>query len=253
MEEFVVKKDSQGSTNKKARSKLPSNYVIEPGLLPETRHILPNFKVSGWLAHYPRFLAKKVHRNPRNLLSHVQRTRLHHALGDANATFGALADLYLVLGSKGRSLRENLLEKTRDLLSEDQRHFLSKHLDSGLTTQHFTSSISNASLPGSADGNLTIVNRTNNTSEPHHSDPLLLSREYIKEGDPFTARLILETTLASDPGQKDICKELLKLYRDQSMRSAFFKTYNALIGRQLALADQWRETEHFFRDQNNNG
>jgi hypothetical protein len=253
MEEFIIKKDPQSGANKKSRNKLPPSYVIEPGLLPETRRILPNFKVSGWLAHYPRFLAKKVHRNPRNLLSHVQRTRLHHALGNANATFGALTDLYLVLGSKGRSLRKNLLEKTRDLLSEDQRHFLSKHLDSGLTAQHLTSSTPNTYLPGSANGNLTIVNRTNNTNEPHHSDPLLLSREYIKEGDPFTARLILEITLASDPGQKDICKELLELYRDQSMRSAFFKTYNSLIGRQLALADQWRETEHFFRDQDNNG
>ena len=252
MEEFIVKISPEESSSNDADVKPPADYIIEPGLLPETRQITPSFQVSGWLAHYPSFLEKKIHRNPRNLLSHVQRTILHHAKRDADATYGALVDLYLVLGPRGRGLRENLLEKTKNLLSKKQFSFLSEHIDSGLKAEHITSSISDSCLSRNTGEDLMIVNRTD-IGETESTGPLMLARKYIKHGDPSEAQVLLEGALENDAGQEDICEELLTLYRDHSMQEAFFKTYNTMIGRQLASANKWRETEQFFQGLKTNG
>jgi len=252
MEEFIIKTDVEENSNNDVAAKSPADFVIEPGLLPETRRLLPSFQVSGWLAHYPHFLEKKIHRNPRNLLSHVQRTLLQHAKRDANATYGALIDLFLVLGPRGRALRKNLLKKTSDLLSEDQRLLLSRHLDPGLEAKHLPSTIPDTCLSMSTNGDLMIVDRTD-IDEAKMISPLLLAREYLKQGKPSAARLLLEGSLENDPGQEDICKELLKLYRDHSMQDAFFKTYNTMIGRRLASAEKWQETEQFFQGLKSNG
>ena len=246
MEEFIIKIDTEENPVNDTQAKIPADFVIEPGLLPETRRLVPNFQTSGWLAHYPHFLEKKIHRNPRNLLSHVQRTLLHHSKSDANATYGALIDLYLVLGSRGRALRKNLLEKTKALFSENQLSFLSQHLDSGLKAEHLTSAISGTCLSAGTDGDLMIVNRTD-IDKAENANPLMLAREYLKQKDPSTARTLLEGSLQTDPGQEDNCEELLKLYRDHSMRDAFLKTYSTLIGRQLASSEKWQETEQFFQ------
>lgn len=252
MEEFIVKISPEESSGNDADVKPPAHYIIEPGLLPETRRLLPSFQVSGWLAHYPHFLENKIHRNPRNLLSHVQRTLLHHAKKDADATYGALVDLYLVLGPGGRGLRENLLEKTKTLLSKKQLSFLSEYIDSGLKAEHITSSISDSCLSRNTGEDFMIVNRTD-IGETETTGPLALARRYIKHGDPSAAQVLLEGALENDPGQEDICEELLTLYREHSMREAFFKTYNSLIGRQLASAKKWQETEQFFQGLKTNG
>lgn len=252
MEEFIVKISAEGNSSNDEEVNPPANYVIEPGLLPETRQITPSFQVSGWLAHYPDFLEKKIHRNPRNLLSHVQRTLLHHAKRDADATYGALVDLCLVLGPGGHGLRENLLEKTKNLLSKKQLSFLSKHIDSGLKAEHITSPISDSCLSRNTGEDLMIVNRTD-IGETENTRPLVLARKYIKHGDPSAAQVLLEGALENDPGQEDICEELLTLYRDHSMREAFLKTYNTMIGRELASANKWRETEQFFQGLKTNG
>lgn len=252
MDEFIVKISPEENSANSAEIKSASGYVIEPGLLPESRSILPSFQVSGWQADYPRFLEKRVQRNPRNLLSHVQRTLLHQSMGNAEATYGALIDLYLVLGSRGHALRKNLLEQASDLLSEDQLNFLSEHVDSGLSREHIKSSIPDACLSKSTSGDLTIVNRAG-INEADNTDPLALAHQYLKLKDPSAAQLILEGALENDPGREDICKELLTLYRDHSWKDAFFKTYNELLGRKLAVPDEWRQTEQFFLELQNNG
>jgi len=48
-------------------------------------------------------------RNPRDLLSHVRRLYLANALEEAEAITGALTDIFLVLGRRGRPLRRRLL------------------------------------------------------------------------------------------------------------------------------------------------
>ncbi len=246
MEEFIVKTNSENNSSNDADIKPPKDYVVEPGLLPETRQLVPNFPVSGWLAHYPRFLEKKIHRNPHNLLTHVQRILLHHATKKTTATYGALIDLYWVLGSRGQALRKNLLNKTKDILSKEQLTFLSEHIESGLNTKNLTASIPGACLPKHIGGEQRIINRTD-IDETENTPPIALAQEYLHQGDPSTACLILESALENDPCQEDICEELLTLYRDHSMHDAFTKTYNTMLGRRLASTKKWQETERFFQ------
>lgn len=258
MDEFIVKVNSEENPDNAAKTGTDKNnsvgkaYVIEPSLLPESRSILPSFQVSGWLASYPHFLEKRVQRNPRNLLSHVQRTLLHFSMGKADATYGALVDLFLILGPRGPALRENLLGKTKGLLSEDQFHFLSTRIDAGLKTEDVKSSVAGACLAKISSGDLNIVNRTD-IDAVDSSDPLTLARECLQQKDPAAAQLILEGALENDPGQEDVCKDLLTLYRENSMSDAFSRTYNSLLGRRLAVAELWRETEQFLQDAKSNG
>jgi hypothetical protein len=60
--------------------------------------------------------------------------------------------------------------------------------------------------------------------------------------------IILENALHHDPGDAEVCRKLLELYKQQNTREAFYRTYSTHIGRHLALPEVWSETEKFFLD-----
>ncbi len=213
--------------------------AIEVSMLPETRRLLRDFPVAGLERPYLRHLEQRIVRHPRDLLSHVRRLFLARALCDNDAIMGALADLFLVLGSRGRQLRTRLLSYVEDQLTPRQCGFFAAHLENGINAAEAIPDIPQSRLSKRVLGTTTIVVRANEDGDG--TGPVGLARESIANGQYDVALAVLEGALDSDPGDKEVCAELLQLYSQPHLRSNFFKTYTALLGRQLAYPQRWAQ------------
>lgn len=79
-----------------------------------------------------RWLAMRVAREPLDLRAHAQRIRLLIDCREPLRLFGAMVDLFLVLGNKGIGLRYTLLDLAREVLDPDDHAYLRAHLVGGL-------------------------------------------------------------------------------------------------------------------------
>ncbi|WP_284189941.1 hypothetical protein [Zoogloea oryzae] len=71
-------------------------------------------------------------RQPDDLTSHTRRILIAWQLGDGDATYGALVDLFIVLAERGVGLKSAMLSQTALQLDPPQRRFLASHLASGV-------------------------------------------------------------------------------------------------------------------------
>jgi hypothetical protein len=79
-----------------------------------------------------RHLSCLVARDPLDLEAQTRRVLLSTQPPHQVQNFGALIDLFLALGDKGRGLRKALLDVSRTCLAEEELRFLDAHLDAGL-------------------------------------------------------------------------------------------------------------------------
>ncbi len=224
------------------------DHLVEPSLLPQSSQLLPVFPTVEGGNRFSTYLIKKVRRNPRDLRAHVQRTLLYLSMGDSDAIYAALIDLFLILGNRGLHIRKNLLRQALPSLKEKQVRFLLVHLSRGLDSNISLPKNTVSSLSIGRSGLTQIVRRTASDSGDSDASPLEQAVEILKQNDWLTAMVILENALHHDPGDEAVCRELLSLYRQQQTREAFYKTYMGLIGRSLALPELWLDTEKFFLD-----
>ena len=212
--------------------------AIEVSLLPETRRLLRDFPVAGLERPYLRHLEQRIVRHPRDLLSHVRRLFLARALNDRDAIMGALTDLFLVLGPRGPQLRSRLLRLVEDQLTPRQCGFFVAHLAAGIDPTKAIPDIPQSRLSRHVLGTTNIVVRAND-DDSNGVGPVSLARESIVNGQYDVALAVLEGALDADPGNKEVCAELLEFYARRNLRSNFFRTYTALLGRQLAYPERW--------------
>lgn len=246
-DEPIVKTVTRRADSAAAAPAPDSNRVedIEASLLPQSRRLARQFSVDGLDRKYLQHLEQKIQRNPRDLRSHVQRVLMLHALRDAPGVNGALIDLYLALGPNGMALRQRLLEGTADQLASTQLEFLSRHLETGLSGSEVIPDVSRSCLSKQVRGTTAIVARKI-SGDAQTTDIVSLARESMANGQIKSAQLLLEGALETDPGRADVCTLLLNLYQSENLPADFRKTYTALLGRELACADQWHDTAAHF-------
>ena len=222
---------------------------IESSLLPTSRRLVRELPVIGMEGGYLRFLEQRIHRDPRDLATHVRRLLLNHALGDRDRTNGALVDLFLVLGYRGYPLRKRLLYIVRNTLSQSQQQFFESHLEDGLYADDTGSSVPHSCLSRQIRGTVRIVSEVGAREQPHR-DPVAVARDALAANEDDVAKAILEGALDADPGSEEICVELLSLYKRRELRDDFLRTYTSMIGRRLARPDLWQAlSARFSREQ----
>ncbi len=222
---------------------------IEASLLPASRRFVRELPVIGMEGGYLRFLEQRIHRNPRDLTTHVRRLLLNHTLKDRAGTNGALVDLFLVLGYRGHPLRQRLLFAVRDTLSNEQQRFFERHLEDGLYADDTGSSVPRSCLSRQIRGTVRIVAEIGVREQPHR-DPITVARNALDNNEEDVAKAILEGALDADPGSEEICVELLSLYKRRELREDFLRTYTSMIGRRLSRPDLWQAlAARFSRDQ----
>lgn len=246
MSEFIVKRLSGDAEGAEADGS-PEDVAVEPSLFPSPQRLVPQFASEEWRAGYQRHLEHRIQRNPRDLYAHVRRVMMYHALGHNNRGFGALVDLYLILGRRGRALRENVLDQFEDRLTRQQYRFLCSHLVSGLSASEPLPEGTHSLLAKGISGTTQIVVRSDEPDGGAQS--VIAARRCVDDGDPTGAQALLEAALREDPGSEDVCKELLDLYRDEDLSDDFFSMYAECLSRDLALPVLWEETQqHFLRE-----
>jgi len=212
---------------------------IEASLLPNSNQLVMDFPVGGFETRYLRHLEQRIHRNPRDLLSHVRRIVLWRALKDWDGVYGALIDLFLALGYRGRPLRSRLLGLASADLTPEQREFLSDHLEEGLDPDNVGASTARSCLSRHVSGTTSVVAGPQSGNK-RDRNLLAVAREALAKGDDATAQSILEGAIEADPGSDEVCLELLALYKRLNLRADFMRTYTMALGRQLARPDLWR-------------
>ena len=212
---------------------------IEASLLPPSTRLLRDLPVAGLERQYLQHLEQRIHRNPRDLLSHVRRLLLNRALDDPEGLYGALVDLFIVLGYRGRPLRKRLLKLCAASLAPERRAFLESHLEHGLDATEDRCSTPRSSLSRQVRGKTSLVVRTGGSGRGG-TDLLDLARESLARGEDDAAQELLEGAIEADPGSEPVCLELLALYRRRNRRGDFMRTYTAILGRELARPDLWQ-------------
>ncbi|MEY2689073.1 MAG: hypothetical protein RL375_3271 [Pseudomonadota bacterium] len=158
-----------------------------------------------------RYVTALVARDPLDLEAQARRVVMACQPGLRDRLFGALIDVFLALGNRGRGLRTALLHKARAHLELDELRFLEQHLEPGLSPL--------AQLPSQAGsvhdrgvlGSVHLVTHQRVATRQLSAHEEAMAR--IDEGDLDGARHLLEQALLDDPQQIDAMRELLDIYR----------------------------------------
>ncbi len=217
--------------------------AVEASLLPPSTRLVREFPVTGLDRDYVRHLEQRIVRRPRDLTSHVRRILTLNELADADGIAGALADLFLVLGRRGRALRTRLVTTVEPRIAPEHAGFFRKHLDDGLSPTDPMPPFARSRLSKQVVGTTRIVV----TASSPDRDAIECAREAMKSGRNEVARQLLEGLLDLDPGNTEVCDTLLDLYERENLDQHFFRTYTRYLGRPLARFDRWLDMAAKFR------
>jgi len=216
-----------------------TNDFIEPCFLNRSAWI--NTPPSDNIEKIARYLCHQVAKMPLDLTSHAQRIALYRHQDDAENTYAALLDLFLVLGDKGQPLRQRLLQQTASVITAENYNFLSSTLPAALVITHNTplSHLSVLSLERTREKE--IIQKTDDKASQKKETPLLIARDLLNSGQISQALSILESALLTTPDNSDISNELLQIYRHTHDRSGCMQMLDKLSSSPLAGREQWAE------------
>lgn len=184
-----------------------------------------------------RYFSMQVARDPLDIEAHTRRVLLASRPPLTDRAFGALVDLFLVLGDRGRGLRRQLLEQALPWLDPDDAHFLRTHLETSLPrgaqlpTQHW--SVLDTAVLGSL-GMVGLQRR-----EVAQETPFQQAMSLLEYGDLPGARGMLEVALLEEPGHEEVCRELLAIYQYSRDDAGKAEMADKLVVRHGALPSGW--------------
>jgi hypothetical protein len=179
-----------------------------------------------------RHLGARVARDPLDLEGHTRRVLLACRAPLTDFAFGALLDLFLVLGPRGQALRARLLATAEGWLEADEAHFLRQALEGGLgrggALPNAPGSVFHSALVGAAQ--LVRHERAAAVQLTPHAQAI----ELLENGDLAGARALLEAALLEEPDDLVLAEELSGIYRalrDDAARTAMGERVLARHGR----------------------
>jgi tetratricopeptide (TPR) repeat protein len=182
-------------------------------LEPSNKRLLPlkGVDLDQWATHLAHISAQE----PGNLLNHVRRIYLHLALKQSDPLYGAMLDLYLVLGHNGEPLRHHLLQKAGKLLSQERHDLFISHFNQGLHSTQPLPACQYSVLGNFFSGKMRLVTEQKAEPEPANRqiDPLELAKEELNYGDISVAQQILEEALLQSPHMLELHYGLLEIYK----------------------------------------
>lgn len=186
------------------------------------------------------YLARQVARAPGDLCRHIQRINLFLQQEAGEETYGALLDLFIVLGPKGLPLRWRMLRAAKHCLSTEQYQALRQHLESGVHATDAMPIGGNSMLSkGLTGSNQLVVNEA--VAAELERDPLVESREHLEYGQVEEARELLEKAVLEEPWRGDLQTELLEIYRYTRDEKNLAAMRTRLEAMDITLPDTWQE------------
>jgi hypothetical protein len=168
-----------------------------------------------------RHLGARVSRDPLDLESHTRRVLLACRAPLTDFAFGALLDLFLVLGPRGQALRSRLLVTAEGWLEADEAHFLRQALEAGLSRASALPSAPGSLFHSALVGAAQLVRHERAAAV--QLTPHAQAIELLENGDLAGARALLEQALLDEPADLVLAEELSGIYRalrDDGARAA---------------------------------
>jgi len=192
------------------------------------------------------FLAQRISRAPHELLLHVQRIRLQCRRCDADAIYGAMLDLFIVLGAEGLPLRRRLLKGVGALLHEQQRKVLIAGLRRAIQATDPVPPSVHSRLSGGLSGTVQLVEQRQPSCGRHSVDTVIEARELLDCGQIDIARRLLEQSLQQAPQRAELSRELLAIHRHTRNRRDFQRLYAQRLDLPIAALDAWEALSRQF-------
>lgn len=184
-----------------------------------------------------RHFSSQVTRDPLNIEAHVRRVLLACRPPLTDRVFGALVDVFLALGDRGRGLRKALLEQAQPWLDADDAHFLRLHLDNGLSRQSRLPAQHWSVLDLAVLGSQSMVALQRRAVE--QETPFQQAMSLLEYGDLDGARSMLEAALLEEPEHVEVCRELLAIYQHSRDESGKARMAEQLMARHGVLPAGW--------------
>jgi len=228
------------------RSKILSDcFNYEPAfIVPEFSALTDLSDVRGKNAAY---LSHCVSRNPQDLKSHVQRISLHLNLQNADAAWGALIDVFLVLQANGKALKQRLLDSAHKLLGDRRHMFLHGRLESGLSSKDRSPESIHSVLSAGSIESLQLIGRADGNSIQAR-DPLTEAQEYLEYGQIEEAQTILQAAIRREPSRAELHYELLTIYRGTRDEDAFASMHGSLVPGENPVPEAWIELARYLAE-----
>lgn len=190
-------------------------------------------------------LVFRVSKTPKYLQGHLERIYYCYDHHLDEALYGALIDLFIVLGNDGKALAKRMFNGTQTRLQPEQASTLYEMLAGNLSVR--------AVLPISrysvfirglvADQVLVEIQQQDASAGKF---PLALVKDFIGYNQLDEAIRTLEKAVLDYPERTDLHEELLSLYKTTRDQPAYKRMTAVLANRNIPLPSGWGElSKHF--------
>lgn len=198
-----------------------------------------------WPDKASRHLAHAVKRVPDDLHTHVQRIYFASQYRSQAETYGALVDLFISLGSRGKALRTQMLAVADAQLAGQSSEFLRATLETSLAAKDVVPGDAISMLSKGFIGSPDIISAPEQASTGNH-DPLNLARSHAEYGEFHSARALLEIELLQGRSTLEQEQLLLEIYNTVDEQEAFNKIYAIVDKDKLHEAVKWQALANHF-------
>jgi hypothetical protein len=194
-------------------------------------------------------LAHQVSRSPGDLKTHTRRILFFSNEHHADGLFGALLDLFVVLGDKGLALRKRLLGAAAATLSDSQIEILRTRLNQGIHRFDALPPTQYSVLCQFLPQGEKLVQVTSAVHRQDSSrDPAEEARDLLEYGQVEEAQRLLEEAVLDSPLRLDLNEDLLEIYRYTQNPDDLFDMLARLGGRTTAIPEKWEAMIDHFDD-----
>ncbi len=184
-------------------------------------------------------LAHKIQRRPADLTAHIQRLKIYHQYDDREGQYGALLDLFIALGEKGKPLRLRMLRGILRCLTESQLNLFKVGMKKSIFSTDMTPLTRYSRLSGAVSGSVQVAGLLTATTQAPETSLIDEARDLLNGGQIEVAQALLENALLEIPAQEALSLELLMIYRHTKNRDAFRTFHEAMVNRPLAAQEKW--------------
>lgn len=186
-------------------------------------------------------LAHRIQRRPADLTAHIQRLKIYHQCDDREGQYGALLDLFIALGDKGKPLRLRMLRGVSNRLTESQLNLFKAGMEKKISLTDMTPLARYSRLSGAVIGSVQIAGVLTEATQIPQVSLIDEARDLLNSGQIEAAQALLEKALLETPEQETLSLELLMIYRHTHNRDAFRTFHEAMVNRPLAAQAEWNQ------------
>lgn len=190
------------------------------------------------LHRYQQFMLR---REPENLRRHVQHifNLLEQEALSRDVLFGALLDLFIILGRNGLALRKRMLALSSEYITEQDIQFFLRYMACGINAATVVSNPGFSVLTQGYNGRNDVLTRAEIERASHSMSAYEEALVFIEQGELDLACELLEKTLQESPEDQQIADELLAIYRHQNDEQGLEIMRSWFIENDLSLPINW--------------